>query len=127
MYRPVPGFAHLKLYSAPDKVRYERVPSTADILARDAIHDLVVIAVEVAAGLRPLQHLRRDRFEDTIRLHLRIWKKSRAIDSGSGSGELLSLHARADGEYFGSARIADRRHAFTGSAEGERLLSFRII
>ncbi|MGX1738480.1 hypothetical protein ACWIB8_04815 [Corynebacterium flavescens] len=127
MYQPIPGFAHLKLYRAPDEVRYERVPAAADIIARDSIRELVTIAVEVAAGLRHLQHLRRDHFDEAIGLHLRLWKKAHGIDSGAASGELLSLHARSHGEYFGSARIAQRRHAFTGSAANGKLLTFRLL
>ena len=40
---------------------------------------------------------------------------------------LTSLHARPNGEYFGSAVIGTHRHAFTGSATDQGLRSFRLL
>ncbi len=127
MYIPIPGMSHLQLYAAPQRIRYEREPTAGDLATREEIRGLVVIVVEVAASLRPLSHLDSARFAPEISTHIRAWKKAQPADESRGRIALSSLHARANGEYFGSAVIGGQQRAFTGSASGRHLRSFRML
>ncbi|MDO5032101.1 hypothetical protein [Corynebacterium sp.] len=125
--------SHLKLYVAPDRVHYGHQPSAADRAAREEIRGLVIIALEVAAGMRPVRHVERQRFPPELPMHLRVWSESLTQQPATGAFlerypmELTSLHARANGEFFGSACLDGRQHAFTGMARAGRLRSFRML
>ncbi|MCG7247672.1 hypothetical protein QP414_09385 [Corynebacterium simulans] len=127
MYSPIPGFSHLKLYTAPDRVRYERKPTEEDLSARKEILDLVVFALEVTGGLRPLHHLAGNKYNRDIKVHLRAWALNHRPHDRPLRAQLRSLHARANGEFFGSADIGGKRHGFTGSFKHNRLEEFRLL
>lgn len=127
MYTPIPGMSHLQLYVAPQRIRYEREPTTGDLTTRDEIHGLVVIVLEVAAALRPLSHLNNSRFAPEITNHVRAWRKAQAASEARGGMTLRSLHARSNGEFFGSVLMGATRRAFTGAAAGRHLRSFRLL
>ncbi|WP_308607143.1 hypothetical protein [uncultured Corynebacterium sp.] len=127
MYTPIPGMSHLQLYVAPQRIRYEREPTAGDLATRDEIHGLVVIVLEVAAALRPMGHLNNPRFAPEIITHVRAWRKAHTALELRGGMALTSLHARANGEFFGSVLIGSHQRAFTGSAAGRHLRSFRLL
>lgn len=127
MYTPIPGMSHLQLYVAPQRIRYEREPTVRDLATREEIHGLVVIVLEVAAALRPLSHLNNPRFAPEITKHVRAWRKAQAASETRGGMTLRSLHARSNGEFFGSVLMGTTRRAFTGSASGRYLRSFRLL
>lgn len=129
MYEPIPGYSHLKLYIAPDRIHYGRLPTTAEVAAQHHIKAWVVFILEVAAGYRPLAHLNSPRFSDSIRVHIGSWihQRHRHSPYDTDALRLTSLHARPNGEYFGSAVIGTERHAFTGSATDQGLRSFRLL
>lgn len=127
MYVPIPGFSHLQLYQPADPVRYERVPTEEDLRIRERARALVRIAVEVAAGARPLRQIRRETFDPVIRLNLMAWSRGHGTSLRSVPCELRSLHARGGGEFFGSAQIGRHSHAFTGTFGKDRLTSFRLM
>ncbi len=127
MYTPIPGMSHLQLYVAPQRIRYERQPTAGDLATRKEIHGLVVIVLEVAAALRPLSHLNNPRFAPEIANHVRAWRKAQASSEWRGGMALRSLHARSNGEFFGSVLMGSTRRAFTGAAVGRHLSSFRLL
>lgn len=127
MYEPIPGYSHLKLFIAPHRVRYGRLPTSAEVAAQHRIQGWVVFALEVAAGYRPLAHLNSARYSDAIRLHIGSWVRRRTSPYATDRLQLTSLHARPNGEYFGSAYIGQQQHAFTGSANPTGLTSFRLL
>ena len=127
MYTPIPGMSHLQLYVAPQRIRYDREPTAADVATRSDIHGLVLIALEVAATLRPMHHLDKNRFAPEIVTHIKAWLKGQPTSGKRGRFSLTSLHARANGEYFGSAFIGGQQRAFTGAATGRYLRSFRLL
>ncbi|WP_239180538.1 hypothetical protein [Corynebacterium singulare] len=127
VYVPIPGMSHLQLYVAPQRIRYDRQPTAGDLATREEVRGLVVIVLEVAASLRPLSHLNNSRFAPEISTHIRAWKKALPADESRGRIALSSLHARENGEYFGSAVIGGQQRAFTGAAAGKQLQSFRML
>lgn len=127
MYEPIPGYSHLKLYIAPHRIHYGRLPTTAEVATQHHIQAWVVFILEVAAGYRPIAHLNSPRFSDSIRLHIGSWVHRRKSPYDTDAMRLTSLHARPNGEYFGSAVIGTQRHAFTGSATDQGLRSFRLL
>ncbi|MEK0146159.1 hypothetical protein [Corynebacterium yonathiae] len=127
MYEPIPGYSHLKLFIAPHRVRYGRLPTSAEVATQHRIQDWVVFALEVAAGYRPLAHLNSARYSDAIRIHLGSWVPRRTSPYATEKLQLTSLHARPNGEYFGSVYIGKQQHAFTGSASPTGLASFRLL
>jgi len=109
-------------------VRYGRLPTSAEVAAQHRIQGWVVFALEVAAGYRPLAHLNSARYSDAIRLHIGSWvRRRRTSPYATDKLQLTSLHARPNGEYFGSAYIGQQQHAFTGSASRTGLTSFRLL
>ena len=127
MYEPIPGYSHLKLFIAPHRVHYGRLPTSAEVAAQHRIQGWVVFALEVAAGYRPLAHLNSPRDSDAIRLHIGSWVRRRTSPYATDRLQLTSLHARPNGEYFGSAYIGQLQHAFTGAASPTGLTSFRLL
>lgn len=127
MYTPIPGMSHLQLYVAPQRIHYEREPTARDLATREEIRGLVVIVLEVAAALRPLSHLNNPRFAPEITKHVRAWRKAQAAAESHGGMTLRSLHARSNGEFFGSVLLGSTRRAFTGAATGRHLRSFRLL
>ena len=123
MYEPIPGYSHLKLFIAPHRVRYGRLPTSAEVAAQHRIQGWVVFALEVAAGYRPLAHLNSARYSDSVRLHIGSWVRRRTSPYATDKLQLTSLHARPNGEYFGSAYIGQQQHAFSGAASPTGLTS----
>ena len=102
-------------------------PTSAEVAAQHRIQGWVIFALEVAAGYRPLAHLNSARYSDAIRLHIGSWVRRRTSPYATDKLQLTSLHARPNGEYFGSAYIGQQQHAFTGSASPTGLTSFRLL
>ena len=127
MYEPIPGYSHLKLFIAPHRVRYGRLPTSAEVAAQHRIQAWVVFVLEVAAGYRPLAHLNSPRYSDAIRLHIGSWLRRSESPYATERLQLTSLHARPNGEYFGSAYLGRQQHAFTGAADHTGLTSFRLL
>lgn len=140
MYTPIPGFVHLHAYRPqtravpPHQARpHEATPhaelSAADLPAESSIRAEVTalarLAIDVVGGLRPVSHLDEERFDTAVLRHLRAWRR-RSGQGGHGA-RMLRLHVRADGEFFGTAQVGPRHHAFTGTADGDHLTSFRVI
>jgi len=46
MYEPIPGYSHLKLFLAPHRVRYGRLPTSAEVAAQHRIQGCVVFALD---------------------------------------------------------------------------------
>ena len=127
MYEPIPGYSHLKLFIAPHRVHYGRLPTSAEVAAQHRIQGWVVFALEVAAGYRPLAHLNSPRYSDAIRLHIGSGVRRRTSPYATDRLQLTSLHARSNGEYLGSAYIGQQQHALTGSASPTGVTSFRLL
>lgn len=126
MYSAIPGFAHLKLFVPQDRVIYSRPAHATDIHTRKLTNRLVCLAVEVAAGKRSILHLSHKHFHPTIKLHLGTWMRTNGVNSANDA-KVQSLHIRPNGEYFGTALIGDKQHAFTGAIDEDKLESFRLL
>ncbi|QCB27885.1 hypothetical protein [Corynebacterium endometrii] len=126
MYTAIPGFAHLKLYVPEDRVVYSRPSHVTDVRTRKIATRLVSLAVDVAAGQRAITHLPHKHFHPTIKLHLGTWIRAHELKR-KREAKVRSIHIRPNGEIFGTAGIGSAQHAFTGSIEGEKLVSFRLL
>lgn len=127
MYAPIPGFSYLKLYTAPDRIRYAHQPSAEALSKREEILELVAIALEVTGGLRPLHQLEGTKYNRDIKVHLRAWALNHRPQDQVVPVRMRSLHARANGEFFGSVDFGENRHGFTGSYQHNRLTAFRML
>lgn len=127
VYQPIPGCTHLLRFIPEDTVIYSAPSTNMDAAQRVLISKLVGIALDVAAGLRPLSHLTPTYFDPSITMHLSSW--SRAHRSENLRMWMKSLHGREDGEYFGTAIYGDKQIAFTGRlAKGHnKLRAFRLL
>lgn len=124
MYSPIPGYAHLMVLTPPDPIKYARQETSADIAMQSRLLGPVTLALETAAGLRPLSALRDDVFAKAIHIHLRAWQRSHPQGGGM---QLMSVHARPGGEFHGSARMGATRYAFTGFFSNDQMKSFRLL
>ena len=125
--RPIPGLSYLQLFVPADPINYPPPEEHDDEKIRAQIRPLVQVAVEVAAGSRPLSHLKPARFNAPVRRHLSAWLRAAPLPTGAPGGKVHSVHARDDGEYFGTAEIGGHHYAFTGSLQGNTLQSFRLL
>ncbi|MFS0512569.1 hypothetical protein ACL1AS_10545 [Corynebacterium striatum] len=83
MYAPIPGFSYLKLYTAPDRIRYAHQPSAEALSKREEILELVAIALEATGGLRPLHQLEGTKYNRDIKVHLRAWCRFVVVGTGN--------------------------------------------
>lgn len=125
MYMPLPGYSHVKLLAPIDRITYAHRASLVDSRTMVKLRDIVMFVVEVAARRRNLTRFDEERFDPSIYLHLRAWL--RTADPSIAACDILSIHAQPSGEFHGSALIGNRRHAFTGTFDGTRLGSFRLL
>ncbi|QPK79693.1 hypothetical protein G7Y31_03025 [Corynebacterium lizhenjunii] len=126
LYTPIPGYAHLKVLRPPDPVRYERTDGELTEALHTELLDPINFVLEVAAGRRPVHHLRSPRFHLSVSLHLGAWRRNRGT-TAVWRFELISLHAQLSGEFHGSAVIGPHHHAFTGLYRNGVVRSFRLL
>lgn len=127
VYQPIPGCAHLMRFIPDDPIIYSAPSSNMDSEQKVFTSKLIKIALDVASGLRPLAHLSPRYFDPSILTHLSSW--SRIHGRNNARMWMKSLHAREDGEYFGTAILGDKQFAFTGrlSAQQDKLRAFRLL
>ena len=127
MLIPVPGCTHLKVL-VPDPSPAPSPPPQPTRDARRTAAHLVLVALEVAFGLRPGHQLTPKRFDAAVRIHVTArLRAARGARELRGPVRLDSLHTRSDGEVFGTARVGDRTHAFTARIDDTRMRSFRVL
>ena len=89
MYEPIPGYSHLKLFLAPHRVRYGRLPTSAEVAAQHRIQKAGFAVFHL------FQHLGTDIFTVHMvdALHPALRHRQR-VGAGEEVGELLLLAER---------------------------------
>ena len=120
MLTALPGHSFLHQH-APAPARAQPDPE-----ARALAHRRALVALEVAAKVRPAGQLRRESFAPAVRRRLLA-----EPPLPPGRVELVSIHCRpaAGGgfEFFGSARCAARTLAYAGLLTGGLVRDFDVV
>lgn len=124
MLTPVPGLAHVKVWSPPTPRFRAPAPLPGSRQEAAALGPVVLLALQAAFGIRQLQSLPSEKFSATVRAQISARLRSSPV---RGPVRLLRLHVRERGEVFGTAVCAQRLVAFTAVTDGERLTSFRVL
>ena len=139
MYYPVPGHSHLKVLVpeqfggavAPRKrpSRATSQPATIQSEHLDpkelaALSPLVRVALDATFGIRDIRALQERSFAYGVRAHVRARRRT---GTPAGTVKVLSAHARAGGEFHGTAVSNGRHYAWVARIEEGRLLSFRVL
>lgn len=123
MLSPVPGLTFLKVL-VPDTPAERDLGERLDMSAHRAAAQLVLVALEAAFRMRPLEKLSANRFSPAVRNHISARLRT---TTDTGAVRLDALHVRPSGEAFGSATVAGSTHAFTARVSAGRLEFFRVL
>lgn len=124
MYFPAPGYQHMKVLvpraTLPD---VPRIPGVRAVPV-DPISPLVRQALDAAFGQRDPASLTGALFDLAVRSHIRARRRSAQQVS---QFQIVSCHARDNGEFFGSVAAGNRRYAYAARIQDGRLVSFKVL
>ena len=130
MYFPAPGYQHMKVLipraTLPDVPRAPGALRGSGMRAvpADPISPLVRQALDAAFGHRVPATLTGALFDLGVRSHIRARRRTAP---NVHKFQIISSHARDNGEFFGSVSVGERRYAYAARIQDGRLVSFKVL
>lgn len=121
MYFPVPGHQYMKVLVA-DRRPSARPQNRAE--PAETISPLVRGALDAAFGARDVATLKAKLYAVGVRNHVTARRRSQPV---RGPVRIVSCHARAGGELFGTVDVGGRRFGYVARVVDARLVSFKVL
>ncbi|WP_246816696.1 hypothetical protein [Corynebacterium sp. HMSC29G08] len=98
--------------------------ATLPEVPRTPVSPLVRQALDAAFGHRDPATLTGALFDLGVRSHIRARRRT---SPSVNRFQIISCHARDNGEFFGSVSAGERRYAYAARIQDGRLVSFKVL